>query len=118
MIRKTLILLLLFSGASFGFLLSKWQNPPFKTLSSEQMYQRIITERDLAIQKAIEAGNYKCCINPPCTMCYMEANQWNNNQAGTCACDDLIAKGKEVCPQCKRGLCEKTEEGTCKAKGV
>ena len=69
------------------------------------MRQRIISQRDHAIQLAKERGEYKCCIEPPCTMCYMEANQWNNHTAGTCACDDLIAEGKEPCPQCARGLC-------------
>ena len=39
-----------------------------------------------------------CCIGPPCTMCYMEANEWNNHTPGTCDCEGLIAQGKEVCP--------------------
>lgn len=68
------------------------------------MYKRIVKERDYAIGQALARGDYRCCINPPCTMCFMEANQWNNWKAGTCACDDLIAQGKEACPQCKRGL--------------
>jgi len=42
----------------------------------------------------------------------MEANKWNNFQAGTCACDDLIAQGKEPCPQCKTGLCEVGESAS------
>jgi len=85
--------------ASFG-------TQSFKNLSPEEMYQTIINERDYAIGEAIERGDYRCCINPPCTMCYLEANQWNNFTAGTCACDDLIAQGKEPCPQCQRGFCE------------
>jgi len=47
----------------------------------------------------------------------MEANQWNNFTAGTCACDDLIAQGKEPCPQCKRGLCE-GEDSACSIKSI
>jgi len=85
----------------------------FENLSPEEMHETIVAERDLAIQKAKEAGDYKCCIHPPCTMCYMEANQWNNHAAGTCACDNLIAQGKEPCPQCKRGLCESEQETVC-----
>jgi len=45
-------------------------------------------------------------------MCYMEANQWNNFTPGTCACDDLIAQGKEPCPQCKAGLCQVGEDAS------
>jgi len=88
----------------------------FSKLSSQQMRQRVISERDFAIQKAIEAGVYQCCIEPPCTMCYWEANLWNNQTAGTCDCDTLIALGKEPCPQCVAGLCEKDENGACQTK--
>lgn len=86
-----------------GYLFFNYQNNDFEKLSSEEMLQKIIEERDVAITKAVKDGIYNCCINPPCTMCYMEANQWNNEKAGTCACDDLIAQGKEPCPQCKSG---------------
>lgn len=94
--------------------LTEWrrQEIPFGKLNAKEKYQRIIAERDLAIKEAKEAGDYRCCIDPPCTMCYMEANQWNNFQAGTCACDDLIAKGEEPCPQCKQGLCQDSSRGT------
>jgi len=112
-----ILLLLLLTVGSLGFSLTKTQNPLFETLNGEEMHQRIIGERDLAIQKAIEAGDYRCCVEPPCTMCYMEANRWNNFTAGTCACDDLIAQGKEPCPQCKNGLCETDAEGACKVNG-
>lgn len=114
MFRKLLLLFLVLMAGGLGFLVAIKQNPPFTSLSKEKMYQTIVSQRDLAIQKAIERGDYQCCITPPCTMCYMEANQWNNFQAGTCACDDLIAQAKEACPQCKRGICEESKEGTCK----
>ena len=105
--RKFIFIILIFLLGSFGsYLFFSIQNPAFEKLSPEAMYQRIIEERDYAIDQAIARGDYRCCINPPCTMCYMEANQWNNFTAGTCACDDLIAQGKEPCPQCKKGLCE------------
>jgi hypothetical protein len=81
------------------------QSLTFEKLSPEVGHQRIISQRDYAIDQAIARGEYRCCLNPPCTMCYMEANQWNNFTVGTCACDDLIAQGKEPCPQCQKGLC-------------
>ncbi len=97
-------------GVFVGYLVFTYQNPSFEKLNSEEMLGKIIKERDYAIGKAVMEGVYRCCINPPCTMCYMEANQWNNGKAGTCACDDLIAQGKEPCPQCKSGLCEVSGE--------
>jgi len=78
----------------------------FERLSLEQMQEQVIKQRDLGIEKAIAAGVYNCCVDPICTMCYMEDNVWNNQTAGTCACADLIGQGKEICPQCKRILNE------------
>jgi len=101
------------AGFFLGRRLFKGQELSSKPLSAEE----IIAAKDLVISEAVEAGDYRCCINPPCTMCFMEENQWNNFQAGTCACDDLIAQGKEPCPQCKKGLCKTTEEATCKTNG-
>ena len=106
-------LLLVFSG----YLVYQLQTPNFKKLSAEERLQRVIRERDEAIKLAVEEGVYQCCIEPPCTMCYLEANQWNHYQAGTCACDELIARGEEPCPQCKQGLCETDDEGVCETKG-
>lgn len=95
-----------FVGVLGGYLISDYQKPDFAKLSPEQMLEQITTQRAFAIEKAVERGDYRCCISPACTMCFMEANQWNNGVAGTCACDDLIAQGKEPCPQCKRGIGE------------
>lgn len=99
------LFLLLTAVGVMGFLITKQQETALESLIAQD------------IQKAVEAGDYRCCIEPPCTMCYLEANQWNNFTAGTCACDDLIAQGKEPCPQCKQGLCGTDVEGTCKVNG-
>jgi len=112
--KFTLIILMVLVGGSVGYFAFSIQNPDFRELSPVEMYERIIQERDFAINQAVDRGDFRCCIDPPCTMCYMEANEWNNQAAGTCACDDLIAQGKEPCPQCKRGLCETDTAGACK----
>jgi hypothetical protein len=111
-----IIFLVLIGGlGGFLFFQIQYSSLSFADLNPEKKYQRIIEERDLAIQEAVENNIYQCCLEPPCTMCYLEANQWNNFQAGTCACDELIAEGKEPCPQCKKGLCQTDEEGVCEA---
>ena len=109
-----LIKFLLFASGAAAGILAIQRTGNFSSLSLQEMHARIIRERDFAIQKAIQTGVYKCCITPPCTMCFMEANPWNNQTAGTCDCDTLIAQGKEPCPQCIAGLCEKSDNGTCK----
>ena len=93
-----------FIGALGGFAAYSIFAQKFEDLSPSGMRERIIVERDYAIARAKANGDYRCCIDPACTMCFMEGNIWNNNTPGTCACDDLIAKGEEPCPQCARGL--------------
>ncbi len=111
--KLIILILILFLGGIGGFYVFNLINPGFDNLSSEEMREKIIKERDVAIAKAVEAGDYRCCIEPACTMCFMEANQWNNYTPGTCACDDLIAEGKEACPQCGRELANlHSEENT------
>lgn len=80
-------------------------------LSLEERRDYVLSELNFAIEKAVDAGVYKCCIEPACTMCYLNGNKWNYGKAGTCACDEFIARGEEPCPQCKKGI----EEGLCKS---
>ncbi len=106
--RAVILILILAVGIGLGGLSFFLLNPPFEKLSSKEQHQRIVDERDYAIGQAMLAGDYRCCISPACTMCFMEANQWNNHTAGTCACDDFIARGEEPCPQCRTGLIKDT----------
>jgi len=118
--NKTLKILLSISVFLFGFGLGmslkakQTGQTPLERLSPKQRYDEIITKRDTAIRLAKESGKYKCCIEPPCTMCFMSANKWNNFTPGTCACDDVIARGKEPCPQCINGMCQSQTENSCK----
>lgn len=74
----------------------------------EQRRTRVLDELSSAIRGAEEIGKYRCCIEPPCTMCYLGEWIWKD---GSCYCDDMIVKGEfdKVCPQCKKGI----EEGRC-----
>jgi len=100
------IFILFFIGLLSGLFIYYAFLPPFNGLSIDEMHQKIIEQRDLAIKKAINEGIYNCCVEPPCTMCFMEANQWNNQEAGRCNCADFIRQGKEPCPQCKKILAQ------------
>lgn len=102
--KKLILIILILAAGLLGSYYFFVQQNNFKNLTVGEMRERIIKERDVAIQNAVRDGNYRCCVDPPCTMCFMEANQWNNQTAGTCACDDLIAEGKEPCPQCGRSI--------------
>ena len=79
--------------------------------SLEQTRENVLSELYAAIQEADEAGIYQCCIKPQCTMCYLNGNEWNHGNAGTCACDEFIERGEDPCPQCQRGI----EEGICES---
>jgi hypothetical protein len=112
-INKLIILtVLILIGICTSFLILNQRS--FNSLNPQEKQQYIVSLRNKAIQEAVGRGDYRCCIKPPCTMCYMEANPWNNFTPGTCACDDLLAQGKEACPQCNAGLCETGQEEVCK----
>ncbi len=103
LIMLILVLLIVGIAGLSGYFIHKKQDDNLTGLSPAEMHDKIIQERDYAISLAADRGDYRCCITPPCTMCYQEANRWNNYTAGTCACDDLVAQGKEACPQCEKG---------------
>jgi len=72
---------------------------------------KIISNLEKAIDIAKEKGDYNCCIEPDCTMCYL--GHWIFDK-GTCHCDEAIAEGRteDVCPECKKGI----EKGQCSSK--
>lgn len=78
--------------------------------SFEKKRAKILNSLHSSIDEAVAQGKYKCCIDPPCTMCYLGEWIWKD---GTCHCDEMIAKGEwdKVCPQCKKGI----ENGQCKS---
>jgi hypothetical protein len=77
---------------------------------------KVINNLYEAIQVAEEKGEYKCCIEPACTMCYL--GHWKFEK-GTCYCDLAISEGRneDVCPECKsgleQGLCNSVEQEEC-----
>lgn len=70
----------------------------------------ILSEFNTVLKEAVAKGEYKCCITPPCKMCFL--GNWIFED-GRCDCDTLIAQNKldKVCPECIHGI----EEGKCKS---
>ncbi len=104
--NKKFIFLFLFVGISIGIVFANLY-PNFQ--SFEKKRSNIINDMEMLIEQQTKEGNYRCCIEPACTMCFMGDWLWDD---GICRCDDMIANGEDdkVCPQCKKGL----EEGFCK----
>lgn len=98
--REKILSLEIFKSFEAKVIKENFSSEPEKTLS--EIYS--------AIEKAKEEGKYNCCINPPCTMCYLGNWIW---ERGTCQCDEMIKKGQldKVCPQCLQGM----KEGKCKS---
>lgn len=78
--------------------------------SFEDRRADVIGEMNSLIKEEVESGEYRCCIEPACDMCFLGHWIWSD---GVCRCDDLMARGEfdKVCPQCKKGV----EEGRCKS---
>lgn len=103
--KKQLVIGFIF--LAIGFLLGfvSWS-----IAESNKSPEQIIDSLEKAIVRAEEKGNYRCCIEPACTMCYL--GDWKFDK-GTCDCDSAIAEGRndDVCPQCKKGI----EKGQCRS---
>jgi hypothetical protein len=81
-----------------------------RTESFEQARSGILTDINDLLEKAEESGEYKCCIEPPCKMCFL--GNWIF-ESGKCDCDRFIAQGDldNVCPECRHGI----EQGECQS---
>lgn len=99
----TIFLIFIF-GFLAGFSFHRYFLSPFQKLSVEQMQSKISDYLTLAIKKAEEKGIYNCCVEPSCTMCFLESNIWNNQKAGRCNCASFVRQGKDPCFQCKKIL--------------
>ncbi len=90
--------------------------PNFQTY--QQKRKNVISLMEETIYQETGAGNYKCCIDPPCRMCFLGNWIWED---GICECDTMIDQDKmdKVCPECIRGIKEgrctstKLSKGTC-----
>jgi hypothetical protein len=105
-----ILIILVVAGTGVFFIGTKENEDSF-----EKNREKVLSQLYLAIEKAEAEGKYKCCIEPPCTMCYLGDWVWED---GTCDCDGMIAMGEwdKVCPQCIKGIKEgkcKSEIGTC-----
>ncbi len=89
--------------------------PNFQTY--QQKRNNIISLMEKTINQEVEAGNYKCCIEPACRMCFLGNWIWED---GKCACDTMIAQDKmdKVCPECVRGIKEGRCTSTKVSKGI
>lgn len=101
-----ILIILITVGAVIFFIITKINENSF-----EKNREKVLSKLYLVIEDAKKIGKYKCCIEPPCTMCYLGNWIW---QDGTCDCDRLMARGEwdKVCPQCKKGI----EQGKCKSE--
>lgn len=103
-LKKSFLLfgiVLIIAGLSITFaLINQDYKNPDKVI--ENLYQ--------GIEYSESQGNYDCCIEPACTMCYL--GHWKFEK-GTCECDDAIAEGRDddVCPECKK----EQEKGNCES---
>jgi copper chaperone CopZ len=63
--------------------------------------EKILSQIYSTIEKAKTERKYKCCIEPPCTMCYLGAWIFEHE---TCKCEKMIEKSEfdKVCSECKK----------------
>ena len=109
--KVKLIIAMVLIGVFIGYFVAIQTKAGFKSKSFEQQREEILSEIGIAIEKAKEDNRYKCCVEPPCKMCFLGQWVWKD---GSCYCDDMIKKNKLnfVCLDCLSGI----EEGRCKSE--
>jgi len=106
------MIVLLLAGVFLGYSISS-QNGESKTKTFEEKRTQILLEINSSIDEAERSGAYNCCMNPPCSMCFL--GNWISKD-GTCNCDAFERAGQldKVCPEClksSKGL--DSSEGVC-----
>jgi hypothetical protein len=74
------IVILLLAGVFLGYSISS-QNAEFKTKTFEEKRTQILSEINSTINEAERSGAYNCCMDPPCSMCFL--GNWISKD-GTC----------------------------------
>lgn len=109
-----LVFIGLVAGLIIGQIYPKYQ-------SFEERRENTIQDMESVIQEKVDEGEYRCCIEPGCDMCFLGHWLWDD---GICRCDDMIAAGEDdkVCPQCKKaieqGFCKRSSENACAVPGI
>lgn len=104
---KKMILVFMVFGVAAGFIIGSLFPD---TRNYEDRRHSLMDDMASLIEEKVDSGEYKCCIEPACDMCFLGHWLWDD---GICRCDEMIASGQDdkVCPQCKKAL----EEGLCKS---
>lgn len=104
---KLILILLIIFVLSIGYFLRKGY---LNSKTFQKKRTEILSGLDNVLEEATAKGEYKCCIKPPCKMCFL--GNWIF-EGGKCDCDTLIAQNKmdKVCPECIHGI----EEGRCES---
>lgn len=102
---KFIILFLVIIVIVVGYVLTK---DYLEAKSFDEKKEDIVSEINNMLEEATLTGDYRCCIEPPCKMCFLGNWIWEN---GRCDCDTEMAQNNwdNVCPECKKGV----EEGKC-----
>jgi hypothetical protein len=106
------IIVLLLAGVFLGYSISS-QSGEFKTKTFEEKRAQILYEINSTINEAQISGTYNCCMNPPCSMCFL--GNWISKD-GTCNCDyfERVGQLDKVCPECLKSSKDlNSSEGVC-----
>jgi len=97
--KKTIIILLVVAIAFFGiynYALTDYHDDNNDCCEEEiqAIQQQVFEARD----ELMEEGNYFCCLNNPCTQCFV------NMPDGQCPCgENALEDNGPVCHECKGG---------------
>ncbi len=70
----------------------------------KNMRLAIASEQKEAIHQLIREGKYRCCLEKPCSYCFLKAP--DNGEEAVCDCLDEVMNGEHPCGECMGEILE------------
>ena len=85
-------------GLLLGVVLEMNNVKSFDDLTMEEKRAELVSEKESIIHGLIHEGNYKCCLEKPCTYCIEKTP--GHGEGATCSCLADVVNGVHPCGEC------------------
>jgi len=104
LISILLIGLLVGTIGTTWFLGGNGHNHDMKGHSMDDMMSEFMFQKDSVIQNLMPNGNYRCCLEKPCSYCIGKTP--NHGESASCDCLNDIVNGRAPCGECMGEILE------------
>ncbi|MCH7730211.1 hypothetical protein IID21_01620 [Patescibacteria group bacterium] len=99
MTKNTLLFVL--PAIFLSFFMGRYFMPPVAShegLSMQQMRVHFVSQKDDLHENMLADGDYRCCLEKPCTYCIEKTP--GHGEGATCSCLEDVVEGRHPCGEC------------------